>query len=345
MTNAADTNLFSLNQAEIPNTGLEILRDALFHKSTKSIRLASLCNNAQSQDISNDILMNGYCRLHTFLETQKDSWLPDPLPTIPAARALKCLPEDVRNARVLQLSGCNIRCWYCFVDYQNLSPHNESSSFFSVDAILDALTSHAEQPMVLDLSGGNPALVPEWFLWSIQEIKKRKFSHVYIWGDDNLTTDFFFTKLTKDDRKELVDFPFFGSVGCFKGFDEDSFRFNLGNPSMPFKRQFDIFQQLFSIGWDIYGYVTFTTPIASDIKRKVSCFVDMLQNIDHNLPMRVIPLEIKLYTPTTSRVGELHKKSLSIQYDVLHCWQEELHSRFPDELLKQDINDIKFISR
>ncbi len=165
---------------------LEALRDALINTADKSVKLASLGDSVQSQDISNDILLDGYCRIHTFSEEKKEDWIADPLPTIPAAKALGCRPDQVRNARVLQLSGCNIRCWYCFVDDSNLSPKSPKSRFFAISEIIDTLMLQSQNPFVLDLSGGNSALLPEWTLWTVQYVKDKNYKNIYIWTDDNL---------------------------------------------------------------------------------------------------------------------------------------------------------------
>jgi len=269
------------------------LRNKALNHDRRAIRLAYLLDSQQEGDISKPIIFDGYVRLHTFSEVEKPGWILDPLPTIPASSKLECSPQLVRNARILQLSACNLRCWYCFVDYKNLTPSSPNSKEVSVSDIISALQLYSNEPYVLDLSGGNPGLVPEWLVWTIEELLIQDLTNIYVWIDDNLTINFYNRFLTNDQIALISSFPRFGSVGCFKGFDGTSFSFNTGLPESSFCKQFSNFKSLFSYNWDIYGYVTFTTPSDKDLQKRIELFVNALQEIDTMLPLRVIPLEIK----------------------------------------------------
>jgi len=300
------------------------LRNQVLNLDRRSVKLASLLDSQQKTDISKPIIFNGYARLHRFSEEKKPHWVLDPLPTIPALSKLHCDPSTIRDARVLQLSACNLRCWYCFVDYENLSPYSPSSKDFSVSEIISVLQSYSKEQYVIDLSGGNPGLVPEWAVWVIEELTARNLDNVYVWIDDNLTVNFYNRFLTDNQIKTIASFPRFGSVACFKGFDETSYIFNTGLPELFFDEQFNIFKSLFSFGWDIYGYVTLTTPSSKDLHNKIQIFINRLQDIDPILPLRVIPLEIRPYTPTKSRMTKIHEESMANQYKALDFWISEL---------------------
>ncbi len=323
----------------------QALRDKALSVTNKSIKLASLINTCQAEDIGKPITFDGYSRIHCFSELPQENWISDPLPTIPAARKLGCSIQEARETQVFQLAACNLRCWYCFVDYDSLSPESPRSKEFSIEELIAKFIAIKERPRVIDLSGGNPGLVPEWILWSIRTLKSFDAKNVYLWADDNLTVDYYSTVLTRSEIQEISIFPRFGSVGCFKGFDDESFSFNTSLPPGLFATQFNIFKTILSFGWDLYGYVTFTTHSAYSLPGRISKFVDRLQEIDENLPLRVIPLKIKPYSPTKDRMREIHEKSLRIQYDVLHCWLQELEHRFRPELLRKEICDIPYVSR
>lgn len=80
---------------------------------------------------------------------------------------------------------------------------------------------------VIDLSGGNPELVPEWTLDTMKALERNELQNkVYLWTDDTLTTDYAFEHLSKDELSYMTSYKNFGKVGCFKGFDAHSFAFN-----------------------------------------------------------------------------------------------------------------------
>src|SRR5436309_1024093 len=56
---------------------------------------------------------------------------------------------------------------------------------------------------------------------------------------------------------------------------------------------------------DLYAYVTFTTPSRLNIPEDMARFVDRLQELDAHLPLRMVPLEIREFTPVKSRQNEL----------------------------------------
>jgi hypothetical protein len=57
-------------------------------------------------------------------------------------------------------------------------------------------------------------------------------------------------------------------------------------------------------------------------------FVDKLQTIHHNLPLRTVPLKIELYTPNRRRMSSNTNQALAFQVEVHAAWREELERRF-----------------
>ncbi len=123
---------------------------------------------------------------------------------------------------------------------------------------------------------------------------------VYLWSDDNLSTDYVFDKLGPVDRARLASYPHYGRVCCFKGFDADSFAFNTGAEPSGFALQFERFARYLELRIDLYGYVTLTGPPTEGVADKVHAFIDRLQGISRNLPLRVVPLQI---TPFGAMAG------------------------------------------
>jgi len=66
--------------------------------------------------------------------------------------------------------------------------------------------------------------------------------------DDNLSNDYFWRFLTPARYRAHCTYPNYGRVGCFKGFNEESFVFNtMAAPSM-FDRQFELMGRLVDLG-------------------------------------------------------------------------------------------------
>ena len=141
-------------------------------------------------------------------------------------------------------------------------------------------------------------------------------------------------------RLLLPDYPGYGRVCCFKGFDAQSFAFNTKASPDLFDRQFDLFSQLLETGMDIYAYATFTSPSAEGIPALMGAFVDRLQRISEALPLRLIPLEIEEYGPVTKRIKDEHRTSMDVQQVAIECWTSELQRRFSAADRELPINEV-----
>src|SRR5205085_10068263 len=137
-----------------------------------------------------------------------------------------------------------------------------------------------DPPPMIDLTGGQPDLVPEWVPWMMTELRERGLEqNIYLWSDDNLSNDYFWQFLSERDRELIATYRNYGRVCCFKGFNADSFSFNtLAEPAL-FERQFDLMGRLLTTGMDLYTYVTITTPSPRGIADDMRHFVDRLQKL------------------------------------------------------------------
>jgi hypothetical protein len=199
--------------------------------------------------------------------------------------------------------------------------------------LADAYLAVPDRPPVLDLSGGQPDLIPEWVPWTLRALDERGVSDVYVWSDDNLSTGYFFTHLTPAEQRYVAAHPRYGRVACFKGFDAESFAFNTAAAPELFDRQFSLFAWLLATGMDLYGYATFTTPNGDRIPARMRAFTDRLQRIAEYLPLRVVPLEIVVWGPVAPRMRADRQASLALQQEAIAAWRTELGRRFtPAEL-------------
>ena len=100
-----------------------------------------------------------------------------------------------------------------------------------------------------------------------------------------------------------------------------------------------------ALGADLYAYVTLTTPSLTNLHDDMKRFMDQLQRLDANLPLRTVPLQIKKYTPTTNRLRPDREEALKNQFIAARCWSDELAKRFTPALLNANIADIPLLGR
>jgi uncharacterized Fe-S cluster-containing radical SAM superfamily protein len=319
----------------------EFLRRKSILENEQKILIARIYGSEQEKDLTTPINCKGYGRVRHFRLQQFPDWSSNPLPILPAAKALGYSPDLTLRAQVFQNAACNWRCWYCFVDYDRLSADTSVSEYFTSDEIIQMYLDEVNRPDVIDLSGGQPDLAPEWILWVMESLKKRGLEgKIYLWSDDNLSNKYFFTYLTREQRKVIAKFRNYSRVACFKGYDEKSFSFNtLASPEL-FNQQFEIYKELLKKGLDMYAYVTFTAIPHAGLAHKMEQFVDKLQAIHFNLPLRTVPLKITAFTPTRHRIKHEQNLALNYQYEVHAKWIEQIRNRFSETEINVPICDI-----
>lgn len=295
----------------------------------------------QEKDFSEPTNCAGLGRIRHFRRYGGKNWPLNPLPIDPACKALGLdAPESIR-AQVFQNAVCNWRCWYCFVDFDLLSANRKHSQWVGPREMVDLYLDQPDPPAMIDLTGGQPDLTPEWIPWMMRELRERGLEEkVYLWSDDNLSNDYFWTFLTDADRDLIAGYKMYGRVCCFKGFNAESFSFNTQAEPALYEGQFELMGRLLALGIDLYAYVTLTSPSDENIACDVSDFVDRLQAVDVNLPLRTIPLEIKVFTPVVNRMDDLKHKAIVNQYAAINAWTCELARRFSNADRARNIVDV-----
>jgi uncharacterized Fe-S cluster-containing radical SAM superfamily protein len=319
------------------------LRERGVDRDSRQILISNLRDSEQASDLSEPPNCEGFGRIRHFRRATAVGWPENPLPIDPARRWLGLGQLDVLRAQVFQNAVCNWRCWYCYVDFPLLSGNSERSSMLSAAELLDLKDADPDPPAVLDLSGGQPDLVPEWVVWVAEEVDRRGVGErTYLWSDDNLSNDYFWTRLDPSERAVLASRPGYGKVCCFKGFDDRSFAFNTDAKPELFGRQFELFARLLSdTDIDLYAYATFTSPHAERIEQEVAEFVDRLQQIDPKLPLRLIPLRVEGFTPAKGRMGPEHETALRVQDEAAAAWLSELSTRFSAAEREMPIDEVE----
>ena len=314
-----------------------ILRNLVYDRSNRKFLLSHIRSSNQSLDLSVPSNCGGYGRIHHFQRQVDPYWNNNPLPMDPACHALGIEETDIIEAQVFQLAACNVHCWYCFVPDLLKCADTALSNWFSAEEMITEYLKDAPDVRILDLSGGNPELAPEWILESMHSLERiGKTNEVYLWSDDTLTTDYLF-EMDKTEIEYMASYAMYGKVCCFKGFDYESFSFNSGISPELFDKQFERFNRYYELGFDLYGYVTLTCSNTDNIDKKVDLFADRLQRIYYYLPLRVIPLKIVTFATMETRMNPEYKKAMDNQIVVLESWNRMLNARFSELERKKKI--------
>lgn len=317
-------------------------RRAAIEVDGQRLLMTNFHGSQQERDLSEPANCAGFGRIHHFKLGDGKNWPRNPLPIEPAKRALSLEDDCQIRAQVFQTSVCNWRCWYCFVPFGLLNANPCQSAWLTPPELVDLYLAEYPRPPIIVLSGGQPDLTPEWIPWMMDELQSRALAEsVYLWSDDNLSTDYFWKYLTASTQRQIQEFRNYGRVGCFKGIDKESFAFNTNADPDLFDQQFELFRRFCDLKLDLYAYVTFTTPQSDALDLSVSNFVDRLQQIHPLLPLRTVPLEIRRFTPVDDRLREDQIAALQNQYLVARMWQIELTRRFKPDLLGRSMCDIR----
>lgn len=270
-----------------PDNFAAALRDRGVDTDQRRILVSVLAGSDQEPDLSEPVVCEGLGRIRHFNLTTSRGWPDNLLPIAPASRWLgQAVPPETMRALVYQNAVCNWRCWYCFVPYNLLAGHASHSRWVTAEQLIDLYQTLPDQdrPALIDLSGGQPDLVPEWTIWMIDALGRAGLTRqVYLWSDDNLSNDYLFRYLSDDQLGRLAAVPNYGRACCLKGFDRTSFAFNTDAPGEHFDRQLTLLRRIVETGMDVYCYATFTTPILptspDDAMRRLA---DQLQAIDES---------------------------------------------------------------
>jgi uncharacterized Fe-S cluster-containing radical SAM superfamily protein len=305
------------------------LRERAVRPATKQILISKISDSAQEADLSEAPNCGGYGRIRHFRYETPLPWPKNPLPMLPAAHRLNMSIEDVSNAQVFQNAACNWRCWYCYVPFTLLAANEAHAAWLTAEDLVALYQQEPARPFVIDCSGGQPDLTPEWIPWMMEALQRADLSEqVYLWSDDNLSNDYYWAYLTLRQQHLIATYRNYGRVCCFKGFDPKSFAFNTRAEPALFARQFDLFARLLETGMDLYAYATFTSPTDRSLGHDIVAFIDRLMGIHPNLPLRLVPLRIENYGVVQHRVGPEQRAALAVQEDAISAWNEQIANRF-----------------
>ena len=320
------------------------LRAKAVNLADRTLLVTNFIETGQEADLTDPPNCNGFGRVRHFKAATSPGWPANTLPIVPAAAALGVPASDRMNAQVFQNAVCNWRCWYCYVPFNLLNANPERSAWVTAEQLVDWWQDYDAPPSIIDLSGGQPDLVPEWTLWMAEALTERGLaSSTYLWIDDNLSNDYFWRYLDDNQIATIVNYPALGRVGCFKGYDAESFAFNTGASADLFDAQFDLFDRHRRSGVDTYAYATFTSSSDEDPTDPIRRFVDRLQDLSELLPLRLIPLEVAVWGPVHGRLTDRSRHGLANQQRAIEAWTTELEARFTREQRDTPIHEVSCV--
>ena len=196
------------------------LRRRIIQNNSKKVLIANLRGSGESQDNYTLVNCNGFGRTRIF-QLYKVYLETSVFPERPIRPNFRGHPANKTvKSQVFQLAACNLRCWYCFVDDDRSSANRKVAAFLSADELSQLYIDETDRVGIIDLSGGQPDLVPEWTLWMIDAAERRGLlGDVYFWIDDNLSNNYLFRYLQPADIARMASTPRLTRMGCFKGFD------------------------------------------------------------------------------------------------------------------------------
>lgn len=168
----------------------------------------------------------------------------------------------------------------------------------------------------------------------MQELEERGMrDKIHVWVDDNLSGSYLEKYLGPDDIRYMAQYPNHSRAGCFKGIDDESVRATTVNRGASLDVQMRAAERLLANGFDSYFYLTLTGPFGhGDVRDIMSRFQDRLQQVHPQLPLRVLPLEIRSYSVTQTRTTDVFSAEMDRQREVLEAWEDGLVDRFGVEL-------------
>jgi hypothetical protein len=197
-----------------------VMRERIIRLSSEEILVARLAGSDQEGDLTLPANCGGLGRIRHFARSTAPGWPENPLPIDPASKALGLPRSDKINAQVFQNAACAWRCWYCYVPFNLLSGDASRGEWVTAEKLVRLYAEEETRPSIIDLSGGSPDLTPEWVPWMMRSLERARLSDTtYLWSDDNLSTDYLFTKLQNGDRRLMARYRNYGRVCCIKGFD------------------------------------------------------------------------------------------------------------------------------
>lgn len=340
----------------------EKLRPNMIDLEEEKVLLAVLAGTKQQKDLTKSRFWESIFRSKIYTkaeDTELNPFQGEPAGvaaeklTIPGERIVT--PRECNAAFLGQINGCNLNCWYCYVDRVCNSGNPKYGKYLSAEEYLVQFliesrkhqnsTNPDDKLNILRISGGEVFIVPEIIVWIVKAIEKFKLEdYIYVWVDCNLVTgDFYWEYLTAEEREKIRNFENLGVCVCHKGFDKKTFYENTGADPKFFDEQFKLHRRLIDEELDVYSYLYPITASLHNLTRRLATFMDRLQEeVDYYAPLRMATPPINIYEPTREQLTLEREKALENQWEAMKIWKQELQKRFSAEELCLKLHEVSY---
>lgn len=202
------------------------------------------------------------------------------------------------------LDACTLSCHFCYI-HPEVFFANYKGSLFSMDEILNEFEKIRANKDIsyFRISGGEPSIVPEQWLWALEGLEKRNIQDIFVSSETNLTTGRLIKQLMKDGEipndlfKKIAQYKNFVLFPCFKGTDPDNFYQNTGADPRFFNDQFDSLELYLQKGIKVYPYIINPAP------GKMKEFLETMEKrFGKKMILNLHILKVKIYgNPQVSR--------------------------------------------
>lgn len=298
-----------------------LMRDNVYRESDGSALFANLLGTKEAEDSYHQINHGGFGRVRNF------------------KNFLFHVETDIRERRkffrlnaagewcsqfqsqVFQIGICTLKCWYCFVDRENLDGTNPYSAYLKPKDILQMFLESWPNIRNLDISGGSPDLCPEFVLELLCEIERAGLKEkITIWVESNLDVNYY-CKLPRKKIEYMAAFPNFHLLCSLKGWDSPSVAFNTRNTAS-FDQQLDGLRFFYQHNFSLSVYLVFVGKTIANNKEVTELF-NQLKRISRKLPEQCIPIYIKKFH-AQGNVGNSLSKTYDDQKRAARWWDQQI---------------------
>ena len=302
--------------------------------------MSKLLYKTEEEKKALNINLDDFGRVRNFKRNKFSDWCSDPIPMDIVSKRLNMDRMDNLDVQMVEVAKCNLHCWWCYLPDELRHINEKYMKWFSPQELLDLVFHENANCKCLYVSGGNPELVPELIYDIMKELSNRGLSDkLLLWSDDVLSTDYVFN-MDIDKLKYMLQYKNYAKICCLKGFDDQSFSFNTLTKKEGFQEQLERLKKNIDLGFDTYCYVVLTCEDLENIDKRISDFIEKLQNISYYLPLRVIPIKIEKFSAVIERLNDIRNQSIINQYKVLDVWNSQIEKSYSKKLIKKNISDI-----
>jgi uncharacterized Fe-S cluster-containing radical SAM superfamily protein len=253
--------------------------------------------------------------------------------------------NEYNGACVIQVAGCNLDCWYCYVDKmlrQGNSQNDEGTEigkWFTVPQVIDLFRASGKK--VWRVSGGEPTLAPKFLADMVYAVF---LENALLWIDTNLSGgDEFYDLVSKIDWNIQEGA---GICGCFKGFTRGDAAKSTRAGNNLLDLQFTSARRLVEdTSLNAFFYVPGIVTPEVTYKQIKEFFERMVEEVDPMAPLRTHILQINNYSSTKMIEWWSWQTIVEGQCRPIDAWKKLLREYYTPEQLWLPSHQVRFQKR